>query len=80
MKSRRKKILKGIVVSDKMEKTLVVKVIREKRHPKYMKLVKTSKKYYVHDDTKKAKVGMNVKIIQSRPLSKLKRWRLLEVL
>ena len=80
MKPKTIKVLEGIVVSDKMDKTVVVKVIRKVRHPKYTKLVEKWKKYYAHDDSKKAKVGTKVKIIESRPLSKLKRWKVLEVL
>ena len=80
MKPKTIKVLEGIVVSDKMDKTVVVKVIRKTRHPKYTKLVEKWKKYYAHDDSNKAKVGTKVKIIQSRPLSKLKRWVVLEVL
>ncbi|NGX34506.1 MAG: 30S ribosomal protein S17 [Candidatus Anoxychlamydiales bacterium] len=80
MQAKKRKVLEGVVVSDKMEKTVVVKVIRSMRHPKYTKLVEKWKKYYAHDDTKKAKVGTRVKIIQSRPLSKLKRWKVIEVL
>jgi small subunit ribosomal protein S17 len=74
------KILKGTVVSDKMNKTVVVRVVKKMRHPKYQKLVEKWKKYYAHDETNQAKEGKVVKIIQSRPLSKLKRWRVLQVL
>ncbi|NGX63080.1 MAG: 30S ribosomal protein S17 [Candidatus Anoxychlamydiales bacterium] len=76
----RKKVLEGIVMSDKMDKTLVVKVVRKTQHPKYKKLVEKWKKYYAHDAENRAKEGNKVKIIQSRPLSKLKKWKLLEVL
>jgi small subunit ribosomal protein S17 len=64
----------GTVLSAKMDKTVVVKVERTERHPKYDKVVKRSKKYYAHDETG-AKEGDRVKIVQTRPLSKLKRWR-----
>ena len=80
MEPKKGKILKGIVVSDKMDKTVVVKVVRKLRHPKYQKLVEKWKKYYAHDDSGLAKEGKVVNIIQSRPISKLKRWRVLEVL
>ena len=77
---KKQKVLEGIVVSDKMTKTVVVKVIRKIRHPKYQKLVEKWKRYYAHDETDKIKEGSKVKIIQSRPLSKLKSWRVETVL
>jgi len=80
MLQNKAKILEGTVVSDKMEKTVVVKVIRKIRHPRYQKLVSKQKKYFAHDETGLAKEGNQVKIIQTRPLSKLKRWRVIEVL
>lgn len=80
MISSKKKILKGVVVSDKMNKTVVVKVIRKVRHPRFHKLVEKRKKYYAHDENKIAKEGNLVKIIQCRPISKLKRFRVLGVL
>jgi small subunit ribosomal protein S17 len=80
MQPSRKKVLKGVVVSDKMNKTVVVRVIRKMRHPKYQKLVEKWKKYYAHDESGQAKEGKEVKIIQCRPISKLKRFRVLEVL
>ena len=75
-----KKIYTGTVVSDKMNKTLVVQVIRKFRHPKYQKLVEQKRKFYVRDDNGKAKMGNQVKFIQSRPISKLVRWRVIEIL
>ena len=80
MLPNKKKILKGVVVSDKMDKTVVVKIVRKIRHPQYQKLVEKWKKYYVHDAKGEAKEGKVVKIIQSRPFSKLKKWRILQVL
>lgn len=80
MAQSRKKILRGMVVSDKMNKTVVVSVIRKMRHPKYQKLVEQRKKYYAHDEKQVAKEGKEVKIIQCRPISKLKKFRVLEVL
>lgn len=74
MKSN-KKVLKGVVVSNKMNKTVTVKVVRRVRHPKYEKLVEHWKKYYAHDETNKSKIGDEVSIVECRPLSKLKRWR-----
>lgn len=80
MERNTRKTFEGIVVSDKMEKTIVVKVIRKIRHPRYQKLVQKWKKYYAHDEKEIAKVGSKVKIAETRPLSKLKRYRIVEVL
>lgn len=73
----RKKVLTGVVVSDKMDKTVVVRVERRVRHPLYKKYVRRHKKYYAHDPKNECKVGDVVEIIESRPLSRLKRWRVL---
>ncbi|MGH9676379.1 MAG: 30S ribosomal protein S17 [Candidatus Acidiferrum sp.] len=73
-------ILTGKVTSAKMEKTIVVEVTRLVQHPKYRRVVRLSKKFYAHDETRQAKPGDTVRIVASRPLSKLKRWRLKEVL
>ncbi len=70
-----KKTFHGIVVSDKMDKTIVVKVDRIKCHPKYKKRYKISKRYKVHDPENKYKTGDKVTFIECRPLSKEKRWR-----
>mgnify|MGYP003591439423 CR=1 FL=1 len=70
----------GVVVSDRASKTIVVKVDRRKAHPKYHKVVTVSKKYYAHDENSEAKIGDTVEITETRPLSKLKRWRLVAVL
>lgn len=70
----------GVVISNKMEKTIVVEHIARVPHPKFNKIVKRSKKYYVHDEKDEAKVGDRVKIVETRPLSKLKRWTLAEVI
>ena len=70
----------GVVLKSSMTKTIVVKVTRLAQHPRYKKYIKVRKKYYVHDEQNKAKVGDKVSIVESRPMSKLKRWRLLEVL
>ena len=70
----------GTVISDKMNKTIVVRVDRLVRHPKYTKVVKRSSKFKVHDEEKKAKAGDKVRISETRPLSKEKRWRLVQVL
>ena len=69
----------GIVVSDCQNKTIVVEVTRRTSHPLYKKVVKSTKKYYAHDEENKAKIGDKVTITETRPLSKLKRWRLVEV-
>ncbi|OQX88394.1 MAG: 30S ribosomal protein S17 [Candidatus Omnitrophica bacterium 4484_70.2] len=76
----RKKILEGIVVSDKMQKTVVVKVEKKFPHSLYKKPVKKIKKFKVHDPNQIAKAGDKVRIIESRPYSKEKRFLLLEVL
>lgn len=76
----RRKTRVGVVVSDKMEKTIVVSVVRRVPHPKFGKIIKKSTKFYAADDKSEAKTGDRVKIIECRPLSKLKRWRLVEVL
>jgi small subunit ribosomal protein S17 len=70
----------GKVTSAKMEKTIVVEVQRLVQHPKYRRVVRISKKFYAHDEKREAKQGDVVRIASSRPLSRLKRWRLMEVL
>jgi small subunit ribosomal protein S17 len=72
--------LVGVVTSSKMEKTIVVKVRRSAQHPLYHRVVRSAKKYYAHDEARDAKVGDTVRIVATRPLSKLKRWRLKEVI
>jgi small subunit ribosomal protein S17 len=80
MKTRSsRKSRKGIVVSNKMQKTVVVSVERTIRHPKYEKVIVQSKKYYAHDESNSAKPGDEVIIMETRPMSKLKRWRVIEV-
>ena len=69
----------GKVVSDKMEKTIVVEVEKVKVHPLYKKRYTIKKKYYAHDEEQQAKEGDIVRIRQTRPLSRLKRWRLVEI-
>ncbi len=76
----RRKTRTGVVVSDKMKKTIVVMVERTSHDPFYKKVVKNQKKYKVHDENNSAKAGDYVKIIETRPLSKEKRWRLMEVI
>ena len=75
-----RKELIGMVISDKMEKTVVVRVERRVPHPKYGKVITKSSKFYAHDEEDKAKLGDRVRIIETRPLSKLKCWRVVEIL
>lgn len=70
----------GVVVSDKMEKTLVVEHVARVPHPQFKKIIKRSKKYYVHDENGEAKVGDKVRISETRPISKKKRWKLEEII
>jgi small subunit ribosomal protein S17 len=79
-RANRRKVREGIVVSDAMTSTVVVAVIDRVRHPKYGKTVQRTKKLYVHDAADTAKVGDRVRVQETRPISKLKRWRLTEVL
>ncbi|WP_457679665.1 30S ribosomal protein S17 [Thermovibrio sp.] len=76
----RRKVRIGVVVSDKMDKTVVVRVTREFRHPLYGKRVKKSKKYMAHDELNQCQVGDVVKIMETRPLSRHKRWRVVEII
>ncbi len=69
----------GLVTSTKMDKTIVVSVEMRKAHPKYRRVVKSNKKFYAHDEQNSARVGDQVRIRESRPLSKLKRWNLEEI-
>jgi len=69
-----KRILQGVVVSDKMDKTIVVEVERRVQHPIYKKFIRRSKRYHAHDESNAIKIGQKVRIIESRPLSKTKRW------
>jgi small subunit ribosomal protein S17 len=73
-------VLTGKVTSAKMEKTIVVEVLRLVQHPKYRRVMRIAKKFYAHDEKRQAKAGDTVRIVASRPMSKLKRWRLKEVL
>ncbi|MBL7803118.1 MAG: 30S ribosomal protein S17 [Saprospiraceae bacterium] len=75
---RKQKI--GVVVSDKMNKTIAVKVERRLMHPIYGKFVKRSKKFFAHDEENTCKVGDKVRIMETRPLSKNKSWRLVEII
>ena len=75
----RRKELIGKVVSTKMQKTIVVEVTRKKSHPLYARVISRSKKFYAHDEQNQARVGDFVRITETRPLSKLKRWQLADI-
>lgn len=74
-----RKIRQGVIISDKMDKSVVVKVERTVRHPLYKKVIRRSKNYMAHDQENTGKVGDTVRIMECRPMSRHKRWRLLEV-
>jgi small subunit ribosomal protein S17 len=76
----RRKVREGMVVSDAMESTIVVAVVERVRHARYGKTVQRTKRLYAHDADDTAKVGDRVRVAETRPMSKLKRWRLVEVL
>jgi small subunit ribosomal protein S17 len=76
----RRKVRTGIVVSDAMDKTVVVRISAAYRHPMYGKTVRRSSRFTAHDETNDAHVGDKVRIMETRPLSKTKRWRVLDVL
>ena len=75
----RRKVIVGEVVSNKMHKTIVVEVVRKKAHPFYKRVVSKAKKFYAHDEKNQAHIGDVVRLEETRPLSKLKRWRLKEI-
>lgn len=74
-----RKVRSGVVVSTAGDKTAVVEIRRRKRHPKYGKMMIRTKKFYAHDENNECSVGDVVRIMETRPLSKLKRWRLVEI-
>jgi small subunit ribosomal protein S17 len=76
---KRRKVLLGTVVGNRMQKTITVRVERRLRHPIYERVVKRSKKFHAHDENNQCQIGDQVRIIETRPLSKTKRWRLLEI-
>lgn len=78
-RDNRRKVREGTVVSNKMDKTAVVATIERVRHPRYAKTVQRTKKLYVQDDNNDLNIGDRVRVQECRPLSKLKRWRLLEI-
>ena len=75
-----RKVREGIVVSNKMNKTIVISIVERVRHPKYAKFVSRTKKLYAHDEANDANVGDRVRVMETRPLSKTKRWRVVEIL
>ncbi len=75
-----RKVREGLVVSDKMDKTIVVAVVRLKRHPLYGRVQRVTKRIKAHDEANECKTGDRVRIMETRPLSKDKNWRLLQVL
>jgi len=76
---RARKVRDGLVVSADMDRTIVVAVTDRVRHPRYFKTVQRTKRLYVHDESQDARVGDRVRVMETRPLSKSKRWRLVEV-
>jgi small subunit ribosomal protein S17 len=78
-RTTRRKVRQGIVVSDKMEKTVLVKIEQVYRHPDYKKTIRRSSKLAAHDETNEAHIGDTVRIMETRPLSKSKRWRVIEI-
>lgn len=80
MSSQNKKVKEGVVVSNKMQKTVTVKVERTIMHSQYRKVIKQSKKYYAHNEDKDIQIGQRVLIEETRPISKLKRWVVKEVM
>jgi small subunit ribosomal protein S17 len=74
-----RKVRQGIVVSDAADKTIVVQVTERKPHPVYGKMITSTKKFHAHDENNEAGVGDTVQIMETRPLSKTKRWRLLKI-
>jgi small subunit ribosomal protein S17 len=76
----RRKVREGTVRSNKMDKTVVVEVVRRSSHPQYNKTVQHNRRYVVHDEENTLREGDRVRIVETRPLSKTKRWRLLEIL
>ena len=79
-KRRHRKIRTGTVVSDRMEKTISVAIVRSYQHPLYKKVVRTTKKILAHDEQNNCKVGDVVQVVESRPISKRKRWRVQSVI
>ncbi len=79
MRGKRKERV-GVILKNRMQKTVVVRVERALMHPLYKKEIKTGKKYYAHDEKNECEIGDVVRIMETRPLSKLKRWRVVEII
>jgi small subunit ribosomal protein S17 len=79
-RTNRRKVREGLVVANGMDKTAVVAVVERVRHPRYAKTVQRTKRLYAHDEANDLRVGDRVRVQETRPLSKLKRWRVVEVL
>lgn len=79
MERARRKMRVGVVISDARDKTVTVEVPSSYKHPRYDKVVRRSAKYHVHDEANDARAGDTVRIMETRPLSKLKRWRVVEI-
>ncbi len=79
-RENRRKVREGLVVSNKMDKTAVVAVVERVRHPRYAKTVQRTKRFYAQDEQNDVRIGDRVRIQETRPISKLKRWRVVEVL
>jgi len=75
-----RKVREGQVVSDAMDKTVIVRIVEQKQHPRYKKVVRRTTKFVAHDETNQCGVGDRVRIMETRPLSKRKRWRVVDVL
>ena len=75
-----RKVRQGVVVSDANDKTIVVQIRERKAHPIYKKMMTTTKKFHAHDENNEAHIGDTVRIMETRPLSKMKRWRLVEII
>lgn len=75
-----RKVRTGEVVSDKMDKTIVVKIVTRVAHPRFGKIIKQIKKLYAHDEKNEAKIGDHVSVAETRPLSNLKHWRLIKII
>jgi small subunit ribosomal protein S17 len=80
VRPNRRKVREGTVVSDQMQATVIVSVVERVRHPRYGKTVQRTSRLYVHDETNDVRVGDRVRVAETRPLSRSKRWRVVEVL
>ncbi len=80
MERSKRKLREGWVISNRMNKTIIVAVERQFRHPRYEKIIRRTSKLYAHDDKNQCQIGDKVKVMETKPMSKLKRWRLVDVL